>query len=456
MRKILILLIGVICFCCSGEILAGTKTNKALALSIEEAILLAVRDNPNVQSSRLSYTAQKFSLWVQRWEFLPHYTFQASVGSALETAPDYKVQAGISLLTPVGTQAALSTVNPNSNDLGLSFAVMQPLMRGFGKPVVEAALNNAKDSEAISRLSVEGVLRNTITSIINAYLDVVTAEKSILIDEGALKRARKSVEQTKLFIKAGHLAGNQLVTVEANVATARSRLENDKNNLIRARFALFAAIGIDPNANVKFNKLDLDKLIKKYHSVSLSDAKYLVLENDIQYQIDQITLNGPTARSLLIAEDNTRWELNLTGNVSTGAGLEGGLALQIPIDDQTRKQAVVNAKIALKQAGLALKQEKWSKETNAINGWSSVLSAKQTLKFASDAEGLQEKTYNLSYQKYLHGLIDSLELQTALVSLIQSQQSTLNARIGYIKALVNMDLLVGNTLNTWDVKVRLS
>ena len=87
--------------------------------------------------------------------------------------------------------------------------------------------------------------------------------------------------------------------------------------------------------------------------------------------------------------------------------------------------------------------------------WNTVVSAERTLEFAADAEKLQEKTYNVSYQKYLHGLIDSLELQTAQLQLIQSQQTLLSAQIGFLKALVNLDMLTGHTLKTWDVKVRL-
>jgi outer membrane protein TolC len=455
-----------------------------VTLSLNEAILLAVRSNPNVQVSQLSYVSQKFNLWVQDWQFLPHYSLQASATVAKATSSgqpsasthNYNVTPGISLLTPIGTNIALTASNTQTANYnpGLSLQIMQPLMRGFGTAVVEAALHNAQDTDVISRLNVEGVLRNTVTAVINAYLDVVSAEKTIKIDEGALERAERSVEQTRLYIKAGHMAGNEIVTVQANAASARSQLENDKNNLAQARYAMLAAIGVDPNTRVRFSSLDVDGLIRKYHLPTLEDTKRLILENDIQYQVDNITLHGPMERSLLVAKDNERWQLNVAVNASTGNGAGGGqnagsnslfngfnqaqsvaLTLQIPIDDQLTKQAVVNAKIGLKQAELGLKQEKWNKETSAINGWNSVLSVERSLRFAEDAEKLQEKTYNTSYQKYLHGLIDSLELQSALVSLIQSQQSLLNARINYLKALVNLDLLVGNTLKTWNVKVRL-
>lgn len=464
---------------------AASATNrKPPSLSLDDAILLAVRSNPNVQSSRLSYVSQKFSLWVQEWQFLPHYSFQASAaytnnrvaGQSFSGGHNYNVQPAVSILTPIGTTMTLSASNQEINHYnpGLSLQVMQPLIRGFGKAVVEASLNNARDSLQISRLNVEGVLRSTVTDVINAYLGVVSAEQTVVIDEDAVSRAEKSVEQTRLFIKAGHKAGNELVTVEANVASAKTQLENDKNNLAQSRYALLSAIGIDPNAEIRFSSLNVESLISKYHLPTLAQAKKLTLENDIQYQTEEITLHGQRSRDLLVAEDNTRWQLNFNANVATGNGSGGGLnsginsvfnganqaenvglTLQIPIDDQQSKQAVVNTKIALKQAELALLQNKWNKETGAINSWNSVLSAERALRFAVDAQKLQEKTYQVSYQKYLHGLIDSLELQSAQLSLIQAQQASLNARINYLRALVSLDLITGNTLRTWKINVRL-
>lgn len=463
---------------------SATTKSAAKTLSLKEAVMLAVRDNPNVLQSQLSYVSQKFNLHVQEWQFQPHYSFQAnytqtrsgSAGSDVQYSKNIGVNPAVSVLTPIGTKITLAQTNNKTDHYnpGLSLEIMQPLMRGFGKPVVEAALNNAKDSLTISELNIEGTLRGTVTNIVNTYLDVVTAERTVEIDKSALSRAQKSVEQTKLYIKAGHKAGNELVTVKANVASAKSQLANDKNNLLQARYALLTAIGLDPMTDVSFDSLNVDALLAMYQLPSKQQAMTLVLKNDIQYQTDQITLHGSTSRALLVAEDAQRWQLNFTATAATGSGSGGGqnsgvdsmfnganqgqsvgLSLQIPINDQQLKQSEVNAKIALKQAELALLQEKWAKQTSAINAFNQVESAKRALSFAIDAEKLQEKTYNISYQKYLHGLIDSLELQTAQVSLITAQQTLLSARIRYLKSLVNMDLLTGHTLQTWDVKVRL-
>ncbi|MBA3661355.1 MAG: TolC family protein [Gammaproteobacteria bacterium] len=453
-------------------------------LSLTDAIFLGIRENPTVQNARTSLTLQKFSVWVQRWQFLPHYALTANAGvgktrsawQIVQPTSNLNVSPTVTWTSPIGTQVTLNATNAKGKHYnpGVSLAILQPLIRGFGKAITEASLYNAQDSELVSRLNLEGTLRSTVTAIINAYLDVVTAEQTVAIDQKALKRAEESVTQTKIFIDSGRKAGNELITVEANVASAKTQLENDKNNLVQSRYALLTAIGIDPNTMIQFIPLNIQQLIQKYHYPTLTDTKELVLLNDIQYQTEKLTLEGTTTRTLIKAEDDTRWQLDLDIKAGSGSGQAGGfqagtnsvfngsnwnqsagLTLQIPIDNQLTKQALLGAQIGLKQAKLGLQQTKWSKETGAINGWNLVAAAKRALAFAEDAERLQEQTYQVSYQKYLHGLIDSLELQTAQDALTRSQQTLLGTRISYLKALVNFDMLIGHTLKTWNIETRI-
>lgn len=451
-------------------------------MSLDEAILLSVRSQPNIESSRLRYVSQKFNLWVARWNFYPHAEFKASyssnedtVAGQINTSQTRNISPSVSWTSPIGTQMSIIGTNTKAKSYnpGLSLEISQPLMRGFGKAVVESALYNAIDSEVIARMSIENTVRKTVTEVINAYLNVVLAEHVILIDQASLQLAETSVKQTKLFIKAGHKAGNELVTVEANVASAKSQLENDQNNLKQSRYSLLTAIGIDPNTTMRFTSIDLDHLIHQYKLSNEENVKTKALQHDLQYKTNYMTLHGQLQRSYTVAKDNTRWKLDLTANLSSGKGIGSGqnaglnsvfngynqtknvsLNLTIPIDDQLAKQAVLSAKLAIKEAELGLRQEKWSIETNAINAWNNVISAKKALGYADDAQKLQEKTYQISYQKYLHGLIDSLQLQSALQSLTQAKQSSLSARINYIKSLVNMDMVIGHTLQTWQIKVR--
>ena len=460
------------------------ETNKTFLLSLDESILLAVRKNPNVKITQLNQVLQKFALEVQEWEFHPHYLLQAShqttrtysvTTHGMVTSNVSGIVPSASLLTPLGTRMTLSAPNNITGNYnpGLTFEVIQPLMRGFGKPIVEAELYNAIDSEKISRLNTEGELRNTVTAVINAYLDVILAKNTLEIDQKAFDREKISYVQTQKFIKAGHKAKVELVTVQAGIAHLRTRIETDKNLLEQARYELLTTIGIDPDTPVVFSSIDVKKLINKYHIPTLMDSKQRILENDIQYQIAQITIEGAEKRAILIAKDNTRWQLDvrLNGSVgnSTGGGKHAGINslvngvnmtnsstvnLTIPIDDREAKNQLASAKIALQQAEIALQQQKWIIQKNAINGWRNVFSAERVMEYSRTAEQLQQQNYLINSKKYAFGLIDSLELQTAQIELVSTQKDLADNQIDYLKALVNLDNLTGMTLKTWNIQVQ--
>jgi outer membrane protein TolC len=450
---------------------------------LNDAILLAMRENPNVQRQQLSHVSEKYALELAEWKFKPHYFLDATkttsqqystTASGLVTQNTTAINPKVTLKTVYGTDITLNATNNIGNNYNptVGITVIQPLLKGFGRPIVEAELLNAMDSEKISRLNLEDRLRSTVTNVINAYLDVISAEKTLEIDKNALKRAEKSVEQTKLFIKAGHKAGVELVTVQASVAESDSKIEADKNNLAQARMRLLQEIGLDPDTNIVFSDIDIPTLIKKYSIPVLADAKKLVVEHDVSYQAAQMTYEGATKRSLVIAEDNTRWKLDVTANAATGSSGGGGpnaginslvngmnrtdnvrLDLSIPIDDQAAKIGLANAKIALRQAAIGLKEQKWEEETKAINAWNAIFSAERSLKLSEQAEVLQQKMYNIYEQKYNYGLIDSLELQSTRQQYMTSQQQFVAQQINYLKALVSLDQLIGRTLETWHIQV---
>src|SRR5580700_270082 len=188
MRKIINIILSLIVFCFIHN--AAAYENKPVTLSLDDAIMLAVRSNPSVQTSRLDYVLQKFSLYVQQWQFTPHFSFSvtANAGQSVHNGLNnddtngVNLQPGMSLLSPIGTKIALNATNEavGAYQPGLSLQIKQPLMRGFGRPIVEQALYDARDSEYISRLSMEGTLRGTVTAVVNAYLDAVSAERTVM------------------------------------------------------------------------------------------------------------------------------------------------------------------------------------------------------------------------------------------------------------------------------------
>lgn len=456
-----------------------------LILTLDDAIYLSIRKNPNVQQAQLNYVMQKYALGVQEWEFQPHYSFQATTTSThtYSITPQGNVsknetgfQPTVSFLTHIGTQISLTQTN-NINkhyNPGLTFQVIQPLLKGFGRAITEVELRNAKDSEIISKLNVEQSINETVNSVISGYLDVISAQNNYEIDKKYLERSNSIYQATNQLIKSGHKAEMEMVSVQADLASAQSKIETDKNNIEQSKYNLLTTIGINPETAVKIQDSDIDKIIRKYHVPDLSEAKLLVLKNDIPYQINLITVNHLLKNNLLVAQNNAKWDLNLTANASTGGNPQGGqfsglnsivngtyvtnsviLNLKVPIDNRELKNAITNAKIAIREARIGLKQQKWSIIATTTNSWNTIYSNKQSLLFAKKAVEYQYQNYDINYKKYTHGLIDNLELQTAQQQLIASEQALSETRINYIKALAKLDQLIGSTLKTWNINIKL-
>src|SRR5690242_15063563 len=103
---------------------AEAETYPIRELSLNEAIMLAVRENPNVQTAQLGHVLQKFALEIQQWQFQPHFGLQAShtttktyavTSNGYVTANTSGIQPSVSLLTPIGTQMNLTSTNSVSD-----------------------------------------------------------------------------------------------------------------------------------------------------------------------------------------------------------------------------------------------------------------------------------------------------------------------------------------------------
>ncbi len=80
---------------------------------------------------------------------------------------------------------------------------------------------------------------------------------------------------------------------------------------------------------------------------------------------------------------------------------------------------------------------------------------KLLLELARDATRLSQRQFEIEQEKRRLGrnitILDLIRLQEDLA---QARLSELNATIGYLNALTNLDQFLGTTLQTWKVKIR--
>ena len=517
-RTIIIILIVELLLIMFPAMIKAVENNSALTL--KEAIFLALRNNANLKSAEIGKVAQKYTLVVAKHAFYPRYALQGSTQYSTSTYEGNRssinslnVKSAINLLAPYGAEFGLLLNNPvveGHYNPSLTFEITQPLIRGFGRSIVEASLNNALDNDQINQLRFRNTVIDTINVVITDYMALTQAKETLKANNSSLMRYKNTFTKAKVMIKAGRMARNDIIQIQAQIASQYAAIENNKNNLIRAKGKLLNTLGLDAQANIQlpeeinYNEItaflignnmesnlgaetgkDIEKSIKKefkkninkkitkVNLPSIDTSKRMVLINNIEYQILGITLKVLN-RNLLSAKDAMKWKLDLTASATRGgrggtgnnksSGLEGiidnehhdekiALNLTIPIDDVKAKKVVIDAQVGLDQAEVNYQQLRRQLELDVVNTHNAVINAKRQLDLSKQALELQRRTVKVARLKYNAGKISNFELLNNQKDLTLASQNYINNQINYIAMLVSFNKILGATLKRLDIEV---
>lgn len=275
----------------SGSLLAAALTSplsaqsgvlKAEVVSLSDAIREALNNNYTIRASALGAGATRADLDAEWGVFHPgfqgRYT-SAEDGSPVSTDPfsgdrppasvveTDSYSLGVGGLTPIGTQYSFSGFSQNRRgtfngfaDNYYSFAgleVTQPLLRDFGLNANLVGVRLASASHDAARWSYRASVMNTVTLVINAYLELDFAIKNLDTAIRSRGLAQGLLDENIKRARAGDMS-------EADVISARARLAARKEAI------LFAEQGVTIAEN------NLKRLISSDTSVALL-ARELVI-----------------------------------------------------------------------------------------------------------------------------------------------------------------------------------
>lgn len=463
------------------------QSSKPIVLTLYDAIFLALRKNPTIENAELDRIIQKYSLVAVQNTFEPQYSLtgglsysQAKSDSDYSTSSSASVTPGVSIKNHYGTVFSITSTNPvsgQSYNPALSFQIQQPLIQGFGKAIVDKALNDALDNEEVNRLGLKYTFINTINSVISSYLSLFQQRETLKVDLSSLERYQQAVKNDQLRIDAGKMAATDMVQDQAQVARQLVTIENDRAAIETSRLALLTSLGLDPTANIKLpDKVDLTDIIRiltgRNNMPSLEVCKKIALANDPGYQAAGIQLRS-LRRALVVAKNNMLWSLNLTASETRGGGSGNGdnsglssltngrnhaesvgLALTIPIDNVSSKQALIGAKVALDQAGNSYLYAKQTLESGITSTRNTVISSKASLELSKNAVELQRKTVEYARIKFNAGRISNFELLDKQKTLNDSEQTVVSNMINYLNTLATFNLKLGITLDLLGIKLK--
>jgi len=484
MRKTIVisLLFGLIAFWSALSVNAAPNTTtKKMVLTLDDAIMLALRHNPDYISEKLTRVVQKYSLVVARNEFEPQFKLEGNANynhSFADNLITKTYTAGatgeINLKNKFGTVFTFTNTNPVNNtgySPTVALQIEQPLLRGFGPAIVEQALNDAIDTEKINQLKFKNTTMDLIAGITTKYLTLYQSQQELLIDQQTLKNYQQTLKNNKIKIKSGSMAKSAILQNQADIASEKVTIENDKNQIMSNKLTLLKSLGLKLDAQIHLpKKIFLDKVIKqlllnKNQPLPLYKCQHLALTNNIDYQVGAFAISE-ASRTLIAAKDALKWKLDLTANHTWGGNIGGwskiartrdnnlGIKFDIPIDDIKSKQGYLTARIGLRQANIAYQDEGRQLKINVLDDRHSVISKQRQIILAKQAVILQQKTVNVAAIKQNAGLITNFELSQQQQDLQTAQQQLISTIIDYIYSLQNLDERLGVLLDAWKIKPR--
>ena len=455
---------------------------KTLHLSIKDAVLLALRYNPNIQNVELDRIIQIYQLRLAHNEFELQYALagQAAVnksrysGVGNGTTQNYLAAPEFDLKTKLGGHVALKMDN-SAMAIGdynpmLTFSLTQPLLRGFGLAANEAGLLNAIDNETLNKLNLQQSVIDQITQVITAYRALILSGNNFQMQQRQLIEAHKSYDTNEKKINAGELEPTANIQQSYQIESLSLMVEQAENDFKTSAQNLLETIGLDPEMklsvpdDVKMDNLKTPDVNESITQALEHNAQYLALKT--AYRADE--------RAYTVAKNQQLWQLDLTTNVQTGtvtgvdtvsSGLQGiysghninesaGLMLTIPLHDLNRRNTLITAKIRLEKDKLNLIAARRALITTIKNTISTIQSLAKRYELAKRQVDLAAQSYAIEKKKQQAGITTALDVNNTQNQLIQAQSGLIGAKIAYLNQLSALQRILGTTLDYWHIKLR--
>lgn len=455
---------------------------KKLNLSLREAILLALRYNPNIQNAELDRIIQRYQLRLAHNEFELQYaiggtanienTYYSERGSVI--TPSYIATPEAELKTKTGGQFSLKMDNNVASVGGynplLNLSYRQPLLRGFGASVNKAGLLNALDNEWLNKLNLQQSVSDQVTLVISAYRALILSGNNLENQRRQLQEAKKSYTTNEKKIAAGQLEPTGNIQQSYQIESLNLMVAQAENDFKTAAQDLLQAIGLDPDMRLA---VPSDVTLDKITIPNTAEAIAKGLDHNAQYLALKMLIRADE-RAYTVAKNQQLWQLDATVNVQGGtmtdveSSLPGsnniynghtineaaGVTLTIPLHDISRREQVISAKVRLEKDRLNLIAAKRSLITTIKNTITAIESQAKRYELAKRQVSLAAKSYELEKKKQQAGITTALDVNNTQNQLIQAQAGLIGAKIAYLNQLSALQRILGTTLEYWHINLR--
>jgi len=475
----------------------ATDAGRALNLTLDGAIRLAVENNLRLRSSLLAAEAERFTLLEVLSKFDP--TFFASATQTTSSAlfvgqfPDPAGGTQTSIISQTSDQSRVNFGIRGELETGLSYAltfgtstndargvdtfdpsyrstvdlsVTQPLLRAAWSAYHLADIETARLSRLESLESYRIIRRDKIGEVERAFFDLVFAIEDREVKQASMKLAEQQVEITKQKVAAGALAEIEITSAESARAERNSDSVAAKAAVVQAEDALRRLIlsfekdsdwtmSLIPSASLEidsFKKVrpvdEIVRLAERSHPELLT-AYFAAARARIQlYQrksehLPTLDLSGSVTLAGLT--DRSSWQSweDALDETRQAASWDVGLSFEYPIGNRAAAAREAQARIDVRRANIDLHEARTDMVFEIRNALRNVDVARQSIIASKEAVRLGQE--QLENERLRLELRRSTNFQVFQVDddLNQRRTDLIRARIDHQVALLDLSRASG-------------
>lgn len=293
--------------------LVGVDLMRQKALSLREAITLALENNKDIEVSRQNVKIAEFDLKAARGFYEPRFTGTTQYERA--TTPNVSVFTDVRKITQesiignagvqgnlerFGTQynanfsnqrlnsgSPLSTLTPQYNT-SFNFSITQPLLRGRSIDQSRRTIEIAKRNLSLTDTQFRQRSIEIITNVQRAYWDLTYALRNLQVQRESVRDAKDQLEHNRRLVDEGVLAPVDVIASETQVANFEQNVYTALEEVNRAENTLKNLIAENRTASIwNESVIPTDSVDLEAPRTSLNEAFALALDNRPEIEVNE-------------------------------------------------------------------------------------------------------------------------------------------------------------------------
>ena len=444
MKKYLCLIcVGLMSLC----VATAQQSGEVLTLSIDEAIELALSDNPTVKVANLE---------IERYDYVRKQTL-ASLYPSVDVSGQYSLA-----IRRQEMAEGFSFGGKNTFNLGGSVAL--PLF----VPAIYEQLKMTRTQMESAVESARATRIDMVASVRSAYYNVLLAEQSLAVLKEAIKTTEQVVKNTENLYKNGLASEYDYLTAEVQLSNLKPQVLQTENaiGLTKLQLKMYLSIpeGVDIavvgtldgfrdavllNEEFSYNiednttvrSLDIQAKMLKHQERLIQSSRMpsIAAFGQVSYmgqeRVDLSGLmGGGIPRAAAAEQSKFWWQTPISVGAQISIPIFAGFKKTNQLREVRNQMAQLNIQREYAEQGIRLQIEQ------AVN---TLLTARETMLSNELTVQQAEKAYNISLTRYNAGAGTILELNSSQLSLTQAQLSYSQSIYDYLSAYASYEKTLG-------------